>query len=579
MNIEKKDFYKLRKNLTIDRSQLPAIKVALLGDSATQLLAQSIVAYGVEYHFNIDLFESEYAQIEKQIFDSKSELYSHSPEFVIIYKSSLTLLKKFYSLSQPHRESFAEDISGNLELILNALNKNLTTSIVVFNFIEEDDMVFGNYGNKIRTSFVYQIRQLNIKLMELSQKYRNLFICDLNRITAEVGRKHSIDPKLYITSDMHLNLDVIPEVAKNVCDIFVAAKGNVRKCVIVDLDNTLWGGIVGDDGVENLQIGQLGIGRAYTEFQLWLAELKRRGIILAVCSKNTEEIAREPFLSHPDMILKLEDFAVFIANWENKVDNIITIQKILNIGFDSMVFIDDNPFERNMVRQAIPEITVPEMPEDPSEYLPYLKSLNLFETTVYTEEDNVRTLQYQQESKRVLIQKMYSTEDEYLESLHMLAKVEKFNDFNIPRVAQLTQRSNQFNLRTIRYNEEEIKKMSESQNFLTFAFSLRDAYGDYGLTGIVILNKRESNSYFIDTFIMSCRVLNRTFEEFILNHIVRKAKEKGCKELIGEYLPTKKNSIVKDLYKKLGFKQKGELWVLDTEIYNEKKTFIKYENE
>ncbi|MGB9696382.1 MAG: HAD-IIIC family phosphatase [Ignavibacteria bacterium] len=579
MNTDKKDFYELKKNLTTDRTHLTKVKVALLGDSVTQFLAQAIVSYAIEYNFNFDLFEAEYAQIEKQIFDLKSKLYLHSPEFVILYNSSRSLLKRFYSISPQHRENFAVDTARKLESILDTLNQNLTANVIVFNFIEEDDMVFGNYGNKVRSSFIYQIRELNIKLMELSQRYNNVLICDLNRITAEIGRVNSVEPKLYITSDMHLNLDILPEVAKNVCDIIAAAKGNVKKCVIVDLDNTLWGGIVGDDGVENLQIGQLGVGKAYTEFQQWLLELKKRGIILAVCSKNTEDIAREPFLSHPDMILKLEDFAVFIANWENKVDNIITIQRILNIGFDSIVFIDDNPFERNMVRQAIPGIIVPEMPQDPSEYLPYLKSLNLFETTVYTKEDNIRTLQYQQEAKRTLVQKMYSTEDEYLESLHMLAKVETFNDFNIPRVAQLTQRSNQFNLRTIRYNAEEIKKMSESESFLTFAFSLRDDYGDYGLTGIVILNKQKSSVYFIDTFIMSCRVLNRTFEEFILNHIVNVAKNKGAREIIGEYLPTRKNSIVKDFYKNLGFLQKDNLWVLEVENYHKKKTFIKYEND
>ena len=579
MNTNKKNFYELKKNLKTNRSFLTNVKVALLGDNATQFLAQSIVSYAIEYNFNLDLFEAEYAQIEKQIFDLKSQLYLHNPEFVLIYNSSRNLLKKFYHISFQQRENFALELARDLESKLDILNQNLTANIIVFNFVEEDDMVFGNYGNKVKGSFIYQIRELNLKLMELSQRYSNLFICDLNRITAEYGLTNSIDPKLYITSDMHLNLDVLPEVAKNVCDIISAAKGNIKKCVIVDLDNTLWGGIVGDDGVENLQIGQLGIGKAYTEFQMWLLELKKRGIILAVCSKNTEDIAREPFLSHPDMILKLEDFAVFIANWENKVDNIITIQKVLNIGFDSIVFIDDNPFERNMVRQAIPGIIVPELPQDPSEFLPYLKSLNLFETTFYTREDNIRTQQYQQEAKRMLIQKNYTTEDEYLESLNMLAKVEEFNDFNIPRVAQLTQRSNQFNLRTIRYNVEEIKKVSESANFLTFAFYLRDDYGDYGLTGIVILETQKPDVYFIDTFIMSCRVLNRTFEEFILNHIVKVAKDKGAREIIGEYIQTKKNSIVKDLYKNLGFLAKENIWILNIENYNMKKTFIKYENE
>jgi FkbH-like protein len=350
----------------------------------------------------------------------------------------------------------------------------------------------------------------------------------------------------------------------------------MKKCVILDLDNTLWGGIIGDDGMENIQIGELGIGKAFTNLQMWLKQLKQRGIILAVCSKNDETIVREPFEKHPDMILKLSDIAVFVANWDNKVQNINYIQSILNIGFDSMVFLDDNPFERNMVKTHIPYITVPDLPEDPSEYLTYLRSCNLFETASFTPEDEQRTQQYQEEAQRAVVQKQCINEDEFLLSLNMHSVVKPFDKFSIPRVSQLTQRSNQFNLRTIRYTEEEISAIADSDEHITLDFTLEDKYGDYGLISIIIL-KKQSDALFIDTWIMSCRVLKRGMEKFVLNQIAQQASKIGVKKIIGEYLPTAKNGLVKGHYNELGFtKCDGEdnLWILNLESYSDYSTFI-----
>ena len=229
-----------------------------------------------------------------------------------------------------------------------------------------------------------------------------------------------------------------------------AQRGTFNKCLILDLDNTLWGGVIGDDGIEGIQLGHgLGIGKAFTELQQWAKKLQQRGIILCVVSKNDEQVAKEPFIHHPDMVLRLDDIAVFMANWETKVDNIRAVQQVLNIGFDSMVFLDDNPFERAIVRENIPGITVPELPEDPAQYLEFLYSLNLFETASASEVDDKRTRQYQQEAKRIELKRTFANEQEFLASLGMEARVEPFTAFNTPRVAQLTQRSNQFNLRTM----------------------------------------------------------------------------------------------------------------------------------
>lgn len=564
----------LKKNLKKDKSMLLTIKVALLGDTATQFLATAIKGYGIEYGFNIDLFEAEYNQIERQFLDPTSDLFRFDPQFIVVFQSTHKLNEKFSSLDTQDQLSLAKDRINFITEILN-LTK---AKIIYFNYPEIEDSVFGSYQNKLPQSFVFQVRKLNYELMQLSEKEQNFFVCDLSAIQNKYGRNFMFDAMIYTNTEMILSIDAVPLVAKRVIDIISAIQGKFKKCVILDLDNTLWGGVIGDDGLEGIQLGHgLGIGKAFTEFQMWLKKLKNRGIILCVCSKNDEKNAKEPFLKHPDMILHLEDISVFMANWETKVDNIRQIQQILNIGFDSMVFIDDNSFERNIVRENIQSITVPEMPEDPSLYLEYLYSLNLFETASYSSSDKDRTKQYQIQAQRAEFSKTFKNEDDFLSSLNMESTVEPFTKFNTPRVAQLSQRSNQFNLRTVRYTEADIKNMADDPNIVSLAFTLKDKFGDNGLIAVIILKKINEEELFIDTWFMSCRVLKRGMENFTLNKIVEIARKIGAKRIIGEYIPTLKNEMVKDHYKNLGFSSthKKNLYSLDVYSYKERKCYIK----
>nr|WP_246200135.1 HAD-IIIC family phosphatase [Maribacter luteus] len=377
---------------------------------------------------------------------------------------------------------------------------------------------------------------------------------------------------------MVLSIDILPNVAAKTLDLISTLNGKFKKCVILDLDNTTWGGIIGDDGLENIQIGSLGIGKAFSEFQYWVKKLKNRGIIVAICSKNTESVAKEPFEKHPDMVLHLEDISVFIANWENKADNIRQIQSILNIGFDSMVFLDDNPFERNIVRENIPEICVPELPEDPADYLEFLYGLNLFETVSFSNEDSERTKLYQIEAERAKTAQKFTNEDDFLKNLAMVSTVAPFNKFNTPRIAQLSQRSNQFNLRTVRYSEADIERISKSGDYATFSFTLEDKFGDNGLICAIILQKENEDTLFVDTWFMSCRVLKRGMENFVLNTIVDYAKENGFHTIKGEYIPTAKNPMMKDHYPNLGFDKDGTFFTLDVNHYQTKSNYIKVKN-
>lgn len=573
-----KSFRELKQNLNKRTGGLSRIKLALIGDTATQLLSTAIRGMGVERGYNIDLFEADYNQVERQFQNSSSELHEFDPEIIIVFQSTHKLCELHSGLSQEQQSILADDrISFIMSICENPRFEN--KRIIYFNYPEIGDTVFGSYSSKVDSSFSFQVRKLNYELMKLSQQYPNLFICDISELQNKFGRDFMFAPNIYVSTEMVLSTNSLPYVASRVMDIVCAINGQFKKCLILDLDNTLWGGVIGDDGLEGIQLGHgLGIGKAFTEFQMWIKKLKQRGIIICVASKNNEDVAKEPFEKHPNMILKLNDIAVFQANWETKVDNIRTIQNILNIGFDSMVFLDDNPFERNMVRENIKGITVPELPEDPGKYLEYIYSLNLFETASYSNADKDRTKQYQIESKRVSLSKTFSNEEDFLKSLNMVSKVSGFTKFKIPRVAQLSQRSNQFNLRTIRYTEADVQAMAEDENVIDLCFTLEDKFGDNGLVAVVIMKPLDTEILFVDTWFMSCRVLKRGMENFTLNIMVSKAKQAGYKRIVGEYLPTPKNMMVKSHYENLGFTQiegtTTEQYSLDVDKYEIKECYI-----
>ncbi|MDF2437008.1 MAG: hypothetical protein K0Q95_1384 [Bacteroidota bacterium] len=570
-----KDFSLLKKNLKKDFSQFKKIKVALLGDSATQFLNIALRGTGYDSNWDIEILEADFNQIERQILDPDSELYQFQPEVIILFQSSHKLLGKYNKLKGHSHADLSSNEIAIIENLYSTLNSRIdNVKIIYLNYTEIDDSVFGSFSSKTESSFLFQLRKLNYELMLFSAKASNFFLCDISTVQNLIGKTNFFSTSIYINTEMVISIDALPMIANRIIDIINAFSGRSKKCVILDLDNTTWGGIIGDDGIENIQIGTLGIGKAFTEFQHWIKKLQQRGIIIAVCSKNTESVAKEPFAKHPDMVLKLDDIAVFMANWDNKVDNIRHIQSILNIGFDSMVFLDDNPFERNIVRENIKDITVPELPEDPADYLEYLTSLNLFETISFSKEDSERTSLYQVEAKRLITQKSFTNEEDFLKSLNMTSVVEPFDKFNTPRVAQLSQRSNQFNLRTVRYTEADIDAIGKSEDYFTFTFTLEDKFGDNGLICVIILKKVNENSLFIDTWFMSCRVLKRGMENFVLNTIVKFAERKGFKKVIGEYLPTAKNEMVKNHYSDLGFKKEKETWELDVDTYIKKNTYI-----
>ncbi len=533
-------------------------RLAVVGNCATQFISQAIQGYGKLMDINLKVYDADYNQIDAQLLDSLSEVYAFEPDEIIVWLSTEKIYEEFLDLNIVDRENFADLYIQKLKHYWELIAKNSRSRIIQPNFTEIDDKVLGQYSTKVKSTFTYQIRRLNYLLNEAILADSKVYPVDLLSLQIDMGRNAFFKGSLYYGSKIPYSMEALPIISKAVIDVVLAMQGRVKKCVVLDLDNTLWGGVIGDDGLAGIEIGELGKGHVFSNLQKWLKQLKDYGIILAVCSKNNEDTAKEPFEKHEEMVLRLSDISIFVANWDDKASNIKIIQESLNIGMDSIVFLDDNPFERNLVKERFPQIEVPELPEDPSLWLSFLQNEDYFGTASYTEETNDRTKLYQAEFERKKLEQSFESIDDYLKSLEMVGTAKAFEPLRYPRIAQLTQRSNQFNLRTVRYTEDEIKNIAENDHYVTLYYTLRDKFGDHGLVSVVIMEKRDDETLFIDTWLMSCRVLKRGMEEFVVNKIVDTARNKGFKTITAEYLATPKNKMVKDIYKTMGFQETGE---------------------
>lgn len=554
------------------------IRVAMLGDFATQQLSPLLKAYAARKGVRLELYEADYDSIDLEIFDPNSKLYEFNPQYVFILHAAQKLKAKI--LATNDRQRFVEDTVSKMVGRWEVFAQRSSAAIVQSNFILPSERAYGNYELMVEESMGSIFAEINTRLAKAARNAKNVLLCDLDFIAGEVGRRHWFDDRLWSMAKTFCNLDYLPIVAKSLLDIVFAAQGTFVKCVVLDLDNTLWGGVIGDDGVQGIALGDYDEGESFVTFQKFILELKRRGIILAVVSKNEHSNAVLPFREHPSMMLKEEDIAVFVANWDNKADNIRLVQKTLNIGFDSMVFIDDNPFERNIVRQYLPEVIVPEISGDePERYLRVLADLNLFETASFSEADKKRADQYREEAQRELTKTHFTNIDEYLRSLEMTVKIERFTPLALPRIAQLIQRSNQFNLCTRRYGEAKCEELANDANALPLTLTLSDKFGDYGLISVIISRICE-NDLHIDEYLMSCRVLKRGVEQFAMNEIFSFAAAKGLKRVVGSYIKSAKNDMVKNFYRDFGFEQiacdeNGNTeWALTVDCYAPRQVFM-----
>jgi len=555
------------------------LRVAILADVSTQHLTPLLRALFAGNGVTVHIYEAGFDTVELEALDPNSGLYSFDPEVVVILQSLGKLKANYYDFPADPA-SFVASKATHIEQVWKAIRARSGAPIIQSTFVLPYERPFGNYGNAGVNTLHGAASDLNREICLRARANPGVLINDVDYLAAWVGRRHFIDEKLWSVSKSLCALELMPDVAQNVVDIALATQGRTVKCVVLDLDNTLWGGVVGDEGLDGIELGDRDETGTFRSFQLYLRELGRRGILLAVCSKNDESVARRVFQEHPGMVLREADIAVFIANWDDKATNIRRIREKLNIGFDSMVFLDDNPFERNLVRQLLPEVIVPELSEDPELYVRTISELNLFEVASHSELDLQRAALYRDQEERALESSRFVNLDDYLKSLETRARVARFEPRELGRIAQLLQRSNQFNLTTRRHSEAECEAMMRDEEaYFPFSISVRDRFGDFGLINLVIL--RHSGTVLeIDTFVMSCRVLQRGVEQLAMNKIFEYARRVGCDRVIGRYIPSPKNGMVKSFYAQFGFERlsgddaEGLLWSLKPSDYVEREVYI-----
>jgi FkbH-like protein len=468
----------------------------------------------------------EYGSFRSEIIEKNSELYDFAPDYVIIL---------------PYHTDYL-DIHAWQSLWA----KLQGVTVIQANYVTPITDTYGKYADNFAESDRRRLELLNLDLCK--NRPNNVIIADIDNLSAQIGKRQWFDTVAYRMNKSGFAMKLIPEVADFIAGIIAVSLGKTRKCLVLDLDNTLWGGVAGEEGGITLDPNEAK-GEAFRVFQSYILALKNRGIILAVASKNDEQTAKSPFTENPNMVLKLDDIAVFKANWNDKATNIREIAAELNIGTDALAFFDDNPAEREIIKKLLPEVLTVDVPKDPSQYVRALYDSGAFDIISLSTEDLSRAESYTNNAKRDNLQTSFADYDEYLKSLEMAAKI---NREITPRFAQLINKSNQFNLRTRRYTDAEIAEMSRDGKHTLLSVEFRDKFDYYGIICCVILEQR-GHSLFIDTWVMSCRVLKRGIENLIFNAILVTAKSLGTSEITGEYLPTAKNTLVKNLLDNYGF--------------------------
>ena len=555
---ESDDFLLLFQHLKLLRSLNPSnikslpIRVAVIGNTTLEHLAQALEARLFLEGFIPTIYFSQFGTLTQSVLDPASDLYLFHPDIIWIFSTfrETELAQGPIHSSREQGRNRVESAISRITALWDAIRSRCSAAIIQNNSDLPTINSLGNYSGMDHCGAIHLIREFNQALVSVVEQGTTIF--DFQAASNFLGARAWADNRLWHHSKHAITLDASAFVARRLARLVSAIKGLSKKCIVLDLDNTLWGGVIGDDGVEGIQLGSTPSGEAYMEFQEYLKQLKDRGILLAVCSKNEEDAAKSPFLLHPDMKLKLEDISVFVANWNNKADNIRGIAERLNLGLDSFIFVDDNPAERDLVRNRLPMVCVIELSPDPAEYIANIESCGYFETISISAEDLSRAKMYSENSIRQELRQQITNIDDYLRDLQMECIVGHINPFHVTRMAQLMHKSNQFNLTGIRYTEADFEAAQSDPSVHVRNFILKDRFGDNGLISVVVLQKVKDDLHII-SWVMSCRVLERGMEEFIMGEIQILATQLGAKRILGRFVKSSKNALVERLYEKLSF--------------------------
>ena len=567
--------YILRKKKAIRRELLAREdikyiekKIAILGGSTTSDIKQVLELFLLNYGIKAEFFESEYNKYFEDAVFGNPELDDFKPDLVFVHTTTRNIARFPSVTDSPEQiDALLEETMGRFEQIWKALADRFQCTVIQNNFEQPYYRLLGNSDFSNIHGRLNFINRLNDRFCQYAQTHGNFFINDINYVSAVYGIKKWADPGDWYRYKYALSVSAIPDFAFNLARIIKAVYGRNKKAFALDMDNTLWGGIVGDDGPENIKVGHEDAeSELFTEFQQYVKAHKDLGILLTVASKNDEDNALAG-LARPDSTLKQDDFIIIKANWENKDRNIANIATELNIGSDSFVFVDDNPVERALVENQISGISVPEVGA-PETYIDVLDSNGFFEVTGISEEDLKRGGMYKANMERAKASAQFDNYDEYLKSLEMKAEIKPFAPVYMARIAELTNKSNQFNLTTKRCSQAEIEKFAADPSYITLYGRLEDKFGDNGVVAVTF-GHAEGDTFHIDLWLMSCRVLKRGMEFAMMDELINEAKSRNITKIKGYYFPTAKNKMVKDFYELQGFTKTSEAedgtteWILD----------------
>jgi FkbH-like protein len=551
------------------------ISLAVIGSSTLEPLAACLDIKTRLAGFQTRTFVGGFNTYRQEALDKKSSLHEAKPDVIVLSVDAWSVLDQmflatFVRASEKERLSLQNELINSITSVIEVLEKSTSVAILVNNFIVPTFSPFGIVDNKQKIGLKQFFGNANSSLAERFMKRDRVFIVDVDSLSSNFGKSRIINWNTWYRGSVPFSEDFTPVLADGYMRYIRALKGQTKKCIVLDLDNTLWGGIIGEDGLEGIKLSNTSPGIEYVDFQRGLLGLYNRGVILAICSKNNYDDAIKVFQQHPFQVLKEEHFAAMRINWQNKAANIAELAKEINIGLDSMVFFDDNPVERAQVSQAYPEVLVVELPKNPRLYRKTLEDLDVFDVLSLTKEDMVRGEMYVGKRKRAELEQSAESIEDFLRTLDLKVKIQPVDDFDTPRVVQLIGKTNQFNLTTRRYTDAEVRQFREDRDAIVYSMAISDKFGDEGVVGVAIV-KTKDDDWWVDSFLMSCRVIGRSAETALLARIVTDARAANAKRIIGEYIPTKKNPPAADLYEKHGFEPSAETanngitWVLDLE--------------
>ncbi|WP_017752667.1 HAD-IIIC family phosphatase [Clostridium tyrobutyricum] len=548
---------KYKKIIEENKKYDKKIKIAYLPSSTVRCVKEILTVMCDSIDVNAEVYCSDYNQYNQQIIDSGSQLYSFKPDLVILAVDIETMLADNYftmfTEEKEKKDQVKNKILKNIISLINSISNSLSCSIIVHNFEVPYYSPLGILENKQELGFQEMIEDVNHELRNDFKNIDKVYIFNYNEFLSKIGKKNKMDYKMYYIGDIKLDMKYIPDLCSEYMGYIRPITSTIKKCLVLDLDNTLWGGIAGEDGITGIRLAPVGEGKSFYEFQKYIKMLFQRGVILAINSKNNYEDALDIINNHPYMVLREENFADMEINWNDKASNIKTISKKLNIGMDSIVFIDDDELNCEIVKNSLPEVEVVNLPRDPSKYVNiFMDIASKFNVLYLTEEDKHKGSMYAQNRKREEFKSEFSDIDEYLEDLNITVNIKEDDILSISRIAQLTQKTNQFNLTTYRYSKTDIKRFLNDACFSVLSISVKDKFGDNGLCGTVIIEK-EQEIWNIDTFLLSCRVMGRKIEYAIMNYIEVSALKSGIKNIRGKYISTKKNIPVKHFYSDMNF--------------------------